>query len=81
MPRPTSSPNRYYHYKVSVDAEEPQLLRTMICVANHLEIGRATVQRVLKNPDIVLKKYKGRTLKINRVKLPIYEQSERTINY
>tara|TARA_R110001632_G_scaffold48470_1_gene122127 strand:+ start:2133 stop:2378 length:246 start_codon:yes stop_codon:yes gene_type:complete len=81
MPRPTSAKNRYYHFEISVDNTEPILLRTMLCVASHLGVGRATIQRKLKNPELILNKYKNKNLIIKRIKLPIYERADIEINY
>ena len=81
MPRPSQSKNRFYHFQISVDNTEPILLRTIKCVAEHLQIGRATVQRKLKNTDLILNKYKNKNLVIKRIKLPIYERADIEINY
>ena len=80
MPRPPNSPNRYYHFEVILD-EEKTLLRTMDCLADFLELGKATVQRKLKKPSIILNKYKKHTLVINRVKIPMYQRADVPIQY
>lgn len=81
MGRPSASKNRFYHFEVFVDDKEPVLLRTMVCVANHLGIGRATVQRKLVNENAVINKYKSRMLVINRVHLPIFQRADVEITY
>tara|TARA_R110001592_G_scaffold91992_1_gene268666 strand:+ start:317 stop:559 length:243 start_codon:yes stop_codon:yes gene_type:complete len=80
MPRPQESKNRYYHFEVIVD-NKITLLRTMSCVADFLHLGKATVQRKLRSPEITLNKYKYKTLIINRVKLPIFQHVDIAINY
>jgi transcriptional antiterminator len=71
MGRNINSQNVHYNYKVVVDKEQ-KLCRTMNDVAEYLSLGRATIQRKLKNPEITLNKYKNRTLEINRCRVPIY---------
>ena len=78
MPRTCKSQNNYYHYEVII-GDERKYIRTMKLVAEYLKVGSSTIIRKLKNPNIILRKYKDTTLQIIKCKVPIYEQ--RIISY
>tara|TARA_R110000787_G_scaffold258184_2_gene363379 strand:- start:574 stop:816 length:243 start_codon:yes stop_codon:yes gene_type:complete len=80
MPRSKSSKNTHYHFEVIVD-EEKKMCRTVIEVAKALEVSQATIVRKLREPDIVLNKYKNKSLLINRVNVPIFKQVPQMIEY
>lgn len=80
MGRPKQSPNTHYHFEVIVD-DIKTMCRTVTDVAKTLCVGPATVTRKLRNPEIILNKFKQKTLLINRVNVPIFKQVPQMIEY
>ena len=84
MGRPANSQNKFYHYEIIMLNENcvsRHYSRTIKDVAEHLFVGTATIIRKLKDPEIVLRKYKDCCLEINRIKKPIYRVVEKPIEY
>ena len=74
MPRQVNSHNTYYNYELIIDNEKTYI-RTCKCLAEKLQVSLSAVRNKLKNPNQKFRKYKDQTVIINKVKVPIYEQS------
>ena len=77
MPRKPNSPNTFYNYELSVD-DTTTYLRTCRCLAEELGLSLSTVRKKLKDPDMDLRKYRGRNVTIHKVKVPIFERARIT---
>lgn len=80
MGRPKKSQNTHYHFEVLID-DNKTMCRTVRDVADILCVGSATVVRKLRNPEIILNKFKQKKLLINRVNVPIFKQIPQLIEY
>ena len=78
MPRRKESKNQYYNYELIL-GDTTQYKRTLKCIAINLDVSLSTVKNYLKNPEKCLRKYKNKNLKINKVKIPIYQKPEKIL--
>ena len=73
MPRTQNSKNKsFYHYEVILDNERT-LKKTIKDICEMLGLAQYTICRKIKDNNIVLKKYKDRTLLINKVQKPVFK--------
>lgn len=74
MPRQVNCHNTYYNYELIIDNEKTYI-RTCKCLAEKLQVSLSAVRNKLKNPEQKFRKYKNQTVIINKVKIPIFEQT------
>ena len=64
-----------YHYELILDNER-KYTKTMQELMDILQLTQTTIFRKMKNPDIELRKYKGRNLKVRRINKPVFKIAE-----
>jgi DNA-binding NtrC family response regulator len=76
MPRKTDCKQiNSYHYELILDNER-KYTKTMQELMDILQLTQTTIFRKMKNPDIQLRKYKGRNLQIIRINKPVFKIAE-----
>jgi len=81
MARTANSSNKsFYHYEIILDNERT-LKKTLKEIVDFLGIAQYTVCRKLKDNNLQLRKFKDRTLIINRIKKPIFKTIQVQMDY
>ncbi len=76
MPRKTDCKQiNSYHYELILDNER-KYTKTMKELMDILQLTQTTIFRKMKNPDIQLRKYKGRNLQVRRINKPVFKIAE-----
>jgi len=64
-----------YHYEVKLDNNRHFFI-TMKHLKEFLGLAQTTIFRKMKNPSVILQKYKDRTLEITRINRPVFKTVE-----